>query len=243
MSKTKITIATIGHMPMEFSRQSITSWQSSAFEVIGEIESYSLNKDSDGVNWEFTDASMEDILPDNFSGDFLVAIVNVPLELSWYSRRLSANRVVLTFHEIKEYLKYSNIPLENVVLRLLYAYTLLYKRSGNQIPKNTAQTNFTHDETRGCIFDMNGLKFDIIHSCHNPIICSDCIGKLGQEKVSEETINKCRADIKRIRKTAFYRITDFVKLHPIFSLAISCMTAIVLGVIGSLIASYVYDSF
>ncbi|OIQ83829.1 hypothetical protein GALL_343480 [mine drainage metagenome] len=242
MSKTKITVATIGHMPAEFNRQKIKKWKSSVFEVLDEIESYSLSKDSDGMEWEFTDESLETVLPNTFSGEFLIAIVNVPIELNWYSRRLSANRVVFTFHEIKEILRYSNIPLENIIFRLLYAYTLLYKRSGNCIPESTEHTNFTHDETRGCLFDMNGIKTDIVYSCHNPIICSDCLERLRQEQISDETIAKCKKEIRGIQKKLFYRITDFIKQHPLWSLAISGVTAIVLGVIGSVLGSYVYEA-
>jgi len=203
MPKTKITVATVGHMPADFNRQKIKGWDSSVFEIVDEIESYSLTCDSDGLDWEFTDEALENVLPKNFNGEFLIAIVNVPIELNWYSRRLSANRVVFSFHEIKEILRFSNIPLENVICRLLYAYTLLYKRSGNRIPENAEHTNFTHDETRGCLFDMNGIKTDVVYSCHNPVICPDCVGRLKREKVSDETIAKCQSEIGEYERCCF----------------------------------------
>lgn len=242
MSKLKITVATIGHMPADFNRQRINEWQSYVFEIADGIESYSLTRDADGFGWEFTDEALETILPNKFNGEFLIAIANVPIELNWYSRRLSANRVVFTFHEIKEILRFSNIPLENVIYRLLYAYTLLYKRSGNRIPETAESTNFTHDETRGCLFDMNGIKTDVVYSCHNPIICSDCVERLRREKVSDETIATCQKEIRKIRKPLFYRAADFVKQHPLWSLIISGVTAIILGVIGSVLGTYVYEA-
>ena len=161
MNITRITVATVGHMPADFNRKKIKEWKSSVFEIDG-IESYTLNCDSDGNSWEFTDKTLEEVLPNKFSGEFLIAIVSVPIEYNWYSRRISANRIVFSFHEIKEILRLSNIPLENIIYRLLYAYTLTYKRSGNCIPEAAVITNFTHDETRGCLFDMNGLKTDVI---------------------------------------------------------------------------------
>jgi hypothetical protein len=242
MDKTKITVATIGHMPADFDKRKITNWKSAIFSIAGEIESYSLNKDSDGHDWAFTDSSLEEVLPENFRGDYLVAIVNVPIELNWYSRRLRNNRVVFTFYEMKEILSRSNIPLENIIYRLLYAYTLLYKRSGNRIPMAAEHTNFAHDETRGCLFDMNGIKTDIIYSCHNPIICNNCIEKLKQEKVSNEVISKTQKDIAKINKPLFYQIAEFVKKHPIWSLLISAITAIILGAIGSYIATIIYEA-
>lgn len=242
MPKTRITVATVGHMPADFNRQKIKEWGSSVFEIVDEIESYSLTCDSDGPDWEFTDEALKSVLPQTFNGDFLIAIVNVPIELNWYSRRLSANRIVFSFHEIKEILRFSNIPLENVICRLLYAYTLLYKRSGNCIPENAEPTNFTHDETRGCLFDMNGIKTDVVYSCHNPIICPDCVERLRREKVSDETIAQCQSEIRRIRKALFYRIADFIKHHPLWSLVISAVTAIILGAFGSVLGTYMYEA-
>lgn len=242
MSKTRITVATVGHMPADFNRQKIKEWDSSVFEIVDGIDSYSLTCDSDGLEWEFTDEALKEVLPSKFNGEFLIAIVNVPIEFNWYSRRLSANRVVFSFHEIKEILRFSNIPLENVIYRLLYAYMLLYKRSGNRIPETAEHTNFTHDETRGCLFDMNGIKTDVVYSCHNPVICSDCVERLRRERVSDETIALCQSEIRRIRKTLFYRITDFIKQHPLWSLAISGATALILGALGSILGSYVYDA-
>jgi hypothetical protein len=180
-------------------------------------------------------------LPANFSGDFLMAIVTVPLESNWYTRRPSENKVVFSFHEIKDVLAFNNVPLENVIYRLLYAYTLAYRRYGNRIPGATEYTEYAHDETRGCLFDMNPLKADVIHSCHEPIICSDCVNRLRKQKVSEETIKAAQTEIRKIRKVLFYRIADFIKQHPLWSLVISVLSAIALSSVGSAIGAYVYD--
>lgn len=241
MEKTKITVATVGHMPAEFDKRKIENWNSSLLSVSDEIQSYALTEDSDGENWQFTDSILENLLPKYFNGDFLIAIVNVPIELNYYSRRLSGNRVVFTFHETKEILGLANIPIENIICRILYAYTLLFLRSGNKIPPNDEGTNFTHDETRGCLFDMNGIKWDIVYSCHQPIICPDCVERLKKEKISNEIISKTQKEIRKIKKPIFYRIMEFIKKHPIWSLLISALSAIILGAIGSFIATLFYE--
>ncbi len=64
MDKTKITVATIGRMPAEFDKRKITNWKSDIFSVVGEIESYSLAKDSDEHGWAYSDASLEELLPE-----------------------------------------------------------------------------------------------------------------------------------------------------------------------------------
>jgi len=139
---------------------------------------------------------------------------------------------------MKEILSASNIPLENMVYRLLYAYTLAFKRKGNNILNGDDLTNFTHDEARGCLFDMNGIKTDVVYSCHSPIVCSSCIEGLRAGTVSNEVIARTQ---KEIKKPLFFQIADFVKKHPMWSLLASAVAAIVLGGVGSYIAAVIYE--
>jgi len=243
MPKTRITVATLGHLPAEFDRSKISRWQSSAFEISGDIESYTLNCDSDIDDWAFSDAALGQVIPNQFEGDFFVVITNVPLQWNWYTRRIGDNRIVFSFYEVRDILSYYQIPLENIVYRLLYAYTLIYCRNGSRVPEAEELTNFTHDETRGCIFDMNGNKVDIIHSCHEPIICPDCVERSRRERVTEETIQKCQKELARIKKPLFFRIGDFIRIHPIWALVISALSAITLGAIGSILGAFVYARF
>jgi len=240
MSKIKINLVTVGHLPADFDKSKIQSWKSDVFSIEGDIEDYSLVNDSDGEGWSYTDANLTNQLPCKVAGDFLIALVNVPLELNWYSRRLNDNKVIFTFHEMREILKFSNIPLENIVLRLLYAYSLQFKRSNGKLPTSNEYTNFTHDETRGCLFDMNGIKTDVVYSCHQPDICPDCVGRLRNETVSDNLISKVQLEIKKVQKTLFYRVLDFVKVYPVCSLTISAVSAIVLGTVGSYLATIIY---
>lgn len=226
-------------MPLNFNEAKIKKWKSSTFEVVEDIDNYSLSCDSDGNSWEFSDQLVKEQLPKQFNADFMIAIVNVPIEDNWYSRRLGNNQVVFTFHEIKEILGYSNIPIENVIYRILYAYTLLYRRAENQIPNFGEVSGYTHDETRGCLFDMNGIKTDLVASCNEAIICDECQVKLSNERVSKSDINSSKKEIKKIRKDLYYRMLDGVKKHPVLALFLSSLFAVSLGVASSLIASYI----
>lgn len=241
MSKVKIKLVSIGHLPLGLQLKKIKKWKSSTFEIVENIENYSLRCDSDGLGWEFSDSLVQEQLPDSFDADFMIAIVNVPIEDNWYSRRLGNNQIVFTFYQIKEILEQCNIPLENVIYRLLYAYTLLFRRAGNKIPDFNQAPSFTHDETRGCLFDMNGIKTDLIASCHNPKICDECQERLKQERVSVTEIENTQNDIRKIKKDLYYRIIGQIKRHPIGALITSSLFALALGVTGSVIGSYTYE--
>ena len=229
-------------MPLHLDLSRASAWKSDVFELAGEIETFSLRCDSDSDGWVFSDALLKAQLPAHAGANFLIAIVNVPIENNWYSRRLGDNQIVFTFSQIKEFLAWENIPLENAILRVLYAYTLLYRRSENRIPGLSEATSFTHDETRGCLFDMNGIKSDLIESCNKPVVCPECEERLRNERVSTQTIKLVQSEIRKIRKHLYYRALDFVKAKPLVALAISSAFAILLGITGSLVASYIYDT-
>ncbi len=68
------------------------------FEINGIIDKYSINSDSDIIeDWEYSDQNIEHNLPDAFNQDILFAITNVPSKNNYYSRRLSKNRICITF--------------------------------------------------------------------------------------------------------------------------------------------------
>lgn len=241
MNKVKIKLVSIGHLPLDFNSKKIPKFSSSLFEVVGNIDNHSLRCNSDINDWGFSDQLIKNQMPKLNSEDFMIGIVNVPLEDNWYSRRLGDNQIVFTFHEIKEILEFSNIPLENVIYRLLNAYTFAYKRSGNKVPEFEEISDFTHDETRGCLFDMNGIKADLVASCHKPIICGECKERLRRDRVSDNEIKSAEKDISKIKKDQYYRILDKVKKHPKSALVISSLFAFTLGVAGSITGSYAFE--
>lgn len=242
MGKAKIRLITVGHMPLHLNLKEVSCWASDLFELVGKIDNFSLTCDSDYEDWGFSDRSLKRQVPEFDGADFIVALVNVPIEDNWYSRRLGDNKIVFTFHQIKEILSLDNIPLENAVLRVLYSYTLLYRRTGNKIPEVAAALGFTHDETRGCLFDMNGIKSDIVESCNKPIICSACEERLRNERVAAQVLDSAKNEIRKIRKHLYFRFFDFVKVRPLIALLISSVFAVALGMTGSLVASTIYDA-
>ena len=242
MKKITVQVITLGHMPIGFNTTKIEKWKSDIFEISQNIENYSMNNNSDSLYWAYSDELLSNELPKNINTDILIAIANVPLDDNWYSRRIESNKIVLTLHEMKEILSDKNIPIENLVLYLIYAYTLAFIKYENKLPHNGGAFDIIHDETRGCLFDMHGIKTDVIYSCNKPIICSSCIEKLKSGKVSNETVKIANEEIKKIKKDLFYQLADFIKIHPIWSLIISGATAVVLGTLGSILGSLIYEN-
>jgi hypothetical protein len=244
MSKVKIKIVFLGHLPHSVDQEKITNWKSELYEIVKPINTFNLTNNSDGDSWEFLDENIQQQLPPRDGSDVLLAVTNVPLENDWFVRRFSDNRVCMTYSTMTEILKFDNIPLENLLLRVLYSVAFVYRRYGNRIPPMEEFTNFTHDETRACIFDMNGIKTDVVYSLNKPQLCHSCVETLTSNhghKIEKDLVEKVQKELNKIEKTLYFRITDWVKRRPILAIVISSTVAIILGAIGSLLASAIWE--
>lgn len=241
MSKPTIQIAIVGHQPPDFDVRELVSWRSDAFAVSPNIESFQLNEDAKGEDWEFTDAQFENIVRRDPACTFLIVFVTVKLEKNWYLRRLSDNRAVFTFYEMDQIVRHHRLPLKNLALRVLYAAVLVFKRYGNRIPRASENANYAHDETRGCLFDMNANKMDVVHSLHQPCVCERCCSQLKQAQVSNELLEIVNKELRRIQKPLVDRLGDFVRAHTIISILLSLISALMLGIMASLIAAWLYE--
>jgi len=238
MKKIRIKIGIIGYLPFEFNRKMIEEWKSDVFEIVDEFEEFHFKNGSD-IEWGFSDKILNLELPQTFDGDLFVGITYVPIQQNYYARRLENNRVVLSYFEMYQILKEDNSPMENLLLRILYAYSLVYLRNNRSIPRQIDWEGFTHDDTRGCLFDMNGIKTDVVFSLDSPRICDDCTSRIRADKVSDNCINQIKLEIRRIKKDRFYKISDFVKKRPLLSLLFSAIFGIVLSLIASMISDLI----
>ncbi|EGM68729.1 hypothetical protein [Shewanella sp. HN-41] len=243
MSKPIIQIAILGQPLPDFDPRELATWRSKAFVVKPEIESFQLDDHAKGNDWEFTDDQFEAGVRRDPTCAFLIIFVKVKLENNWYLRRLSDNRVVFTFYEMDQIVRFHGLPLKNLALRVLYAAVLIYRRYGERIPPASEITSYAHDETRGCLFDMNANKVDVVHSLHRPCVCDQCCSLLKQAKVSNELLAVVQSELHRVQKPLIDRLTGFVREHTLVSIGISILSALALGVVASLIASLIYENW
>jgi hypothetical protein len=241
MSKPRIQIAILSQSPPDFDVRELVSWRSDVFDIKPDIESFQLNEDAAGDDWEFTDSQFERRLRRDPGCSFLIIFVKVKLENNWYLRRLSDNRIVSTFYEMDQIVRFHGLPLRNLALRVLYAAVLIYRRYGDRIPLASEKTNYAHDETRGCLFDMNASKMDVVYSLHRPCVCDHCCSQLKQAQVSNELLTVVQRELRRVQKPLIDRLVSFVREHTVWSIMLSIVSALVLGVMASLIASWIYE--
>jgi hypothetical protein len=241
MAKVKVKVMFLGTPPHAIDMKRINDWKSKLFEVTESSDRITITSNADLDDWGFSDGNISQLIPKRGNEDVLVIVTTVPLENNYYVRRFTNNRIAVTLFEVGDILKAENIPLGNMILRVIYSASFLFKRYGNTIPETVDFPNFTHDETKGCIFDMNGIKNDIIYSANKPTLCDDCAHSLTLAKVEINIIDSVKTEFKEIKKPLYYRISDLIKEYPICAIIFSSVAAILLGAIGSLLASAIWE--
>lgn len=239
--KLKIAVRILGHKPPDFDSSILLKWRSSLWEIFeGQIETLPLNGDCDLDDWGYSDHALSSKCRKIRGADISVFVLNVPLQHNYFARRIQENIVCISLFEVAEVLRSHNIPVENLILRSLYSCTLIYARK-KTIPPIHDLLSIAHHETKGCIFDMAGIKTDVVFSCHRPILCDSCKVASNEDQVSNETLTTLRKEIQKIQKRLFYRISDWVRRSPILALAASALLALLVGIVGSIAASYIYE--
>ncbi|RRJ95180.1 hypothetical protein Ga0100231_013555 [Opitutaceae bacterium TAV4] len=239
--KLKIAVRILGHKPPDLDTAVLTKWHSDLWEIHeNKIDTFPLNGDCDLDYWGYSDAGLQSKAQAVAAADFTLYILNVPLEANYYFRRIKKNVGCISLFEVADVLRTHSIPIENLVLRMLYNSTMIHLRKGC-LPPIGELAALAHHETKGCIFDMAGIKTDIVFSCHRPILCDTCRAAASADQVSKETIEVFAKEIKGIKKRLYYRAADWVKQKPLLALFASAIFALLLGIAGSLIASYAYE--
>lgn len=229
-----VKLVTLGNLKYPVDFQRIEQWQSKIFQT-SHSEQVQALPNAKGDNWVYTDAQLITLVHADPSVDFTLTIINVPLELNWYMRRLGNNVAVLSLHETADILRSSNLRIEQFILRNLYELCAFYLESGHAIPDG-AHT-LAHDETRNCLFDMNANKADIAFSTSRPILCFQCKARMMQAQVDKDFIPLLEQELKRIKKDLYYRIADWVKTYPIWTLLLTLGSSLLLNIA----ANFIYD--
>jgi hypothetical protein len=229
----RVNIAILGHLKHKVDLRKIERWKSNVFSV-QVYESIQSLPNAKGENWSYTDIQLAQILNHNPEFDITVGLINAPLHLNYYIRRLGDNKCVLSLHETGDILRLANLSIENFILRNIYEFCCFYHELGQKVPDSVY--TLAHDETRGCLFDMNANKFDIVYSTERPRICEACRARIMAKQIPRDFLKYTDRELQRIKKPLYMRIIDFIKSHPLWALIIAMLSTIGLN----LVASYIF---
>lgn len=232
MKLLKISIVSLGSLKHPVDMAYLEGWKSQLVTIkhgasIGHLPN------AEGENWEYTSSQLCSLIKADDEACFTVALINAPLEDNYYMRRIGNKVAVLSLFEMAEIVRFSDFTIENYILRNIYEIAVLYEANGALIP--TDAHSWAHDDVRGCLFDMNANKSDIVFSMHQPTLCDSCKARVLSKQVNSGFLQTLDKELSRIKKALYFRMTEWVKAHPVLTLIATAFSAIALNLIASII--------
>lgn len=225
MEKIKIQIIKIGMQRHNAIFKRLENYNSNIFQVSFK----QVPRPDCDLGWGFRFKTLNSILNNSFdkeTNDLCIGFIDTQIERNYFSKRLSNYDIyVVSFFEIDKFLECNNIDIFNFLLLTIYRSTSRFKAKGLPV---------AHDETKGCLFNMCGMKEDIIYSSSTPIICKECHSLLLQH-CDSQFLNDIILELSKVRKSIYYRIKDFIELHPWLSLTIGIVLSITLNILSNFI--------
>jgi len=231
--KLEIKLVMLGHAKRLVDTRKLQRYKSNFFHIkeITEIEAMPKGDIEDGyLNIRYTPEKITEILSTE-SGTFVVGIMFYPYYDNFYMRHAGGNKVCISLARVSYILRSEKITLENFIIKnILVAVLLNNIYNGTNLDR---AHEFTHSDTRGCIFDKNGDIYDIIYNTEKPIICNECKGKINAKSIPTGYLPKFEKELAQIDKTLSQKFEIWAGRHPFIYSFITLILGAVLGAIFS----------
>jgi len=232
MRKLNVSLVSLGSLKYPVDITYLEGWSS---QILTVKHGASINHlpNAEGNQWDYTDAQLNNLIQVMPDADFTLALINAKLEKNYYMRRLGNKVAVLSLFEMAEIVRFSDFTIENYILRNIYELAVLYAANGELIPPDTF--SWAHDDVRGCLFDMNASKPDIVFSMHKPKLCDGCRSRVLSKQVNSGFLPALDSELSRIKKSLYFYMAEWVKTHPLCAFTITAILAVIFNLIASVI--------
>lgn len=238
MEKLKVKIIIIGHADRIVDFQIIQKYNSKFFECSDLEHIYILpncQKNDGYLDNVYSKPELIKLLENIQFDGICIAVMNYRFDDNFYMHRLDGNKLCISIAGIEEILLRKSISIENFILKNLYEAFIFYKIFNNLV--NDEVYNFVHHDTRGCLFDLNGDKSDIIYNTESPIICEECQSKINTKSVPKGFIKSIQNELQKIHKPWIKSIEIFIKKYPLASI----LATFVFSTLINLISNVIWD--
>ena len=235
MNKIKITLNKIGRIDHLVDIQKISKWQSKLFKIesVQCIDHLPNSDISDGyLDQKFKRETLGKITVCPNGSDIAVAITAYRFTDNFYMHRIGSGKIGISLYGINEILHSENISTENFIIKHLYeicALSLIVGIDSDEV------YDVVHRDTRGCLFDLNGDKLDILYNTEKPIICDSCKDIFRRKQINQKTIQTLEQELRKIQRPTIVKIERCIKKYPFVSMAVSAIIAISINAVFLLI--------
>lgn len=234
--KEKIALIKLGHVEHLANFQKLKKWNSKLFEisVIQCIDYLPESDVEDGyLDQKYTKNGLNSYVSCPNGCDLAVAVMPYRFHDNFYMHRLNTNCVVISLYEISQILEKDHISMENFIVKQIYEICAL-KKIVNNISTDEVYS-YVHLDTRGCLFDMNGERSDILYNTEQPKICDSCREAFRKKQIDANVLSTLEKELKRIKKPYILTLEKQIKKYPFISIVLSALIAIFLNLIANLI--------
>lgn len=236
----KVTLIRLGHIQHLVDFNMIRRWKSDLFAITGIecIDNLPCSDVEDGyLDIKYTKSSLKNLISCPENSDYAIAIMPYRFEDNFYMHRISNKCVIVSLYGISEILKADNISIEHFILKQLYEICAI-KHLINDLSSDDVY-QLVHSDTRGCLFDLNGERTDILYNTEEPIICEECKGKFKSKQTPSEIIKTLECELRKIKKPLALRAERWIKRYPLLSIIVSVLTAITLNILANFLWEYI----
>lgn len=222
MEKLPIKIVLIGHVDRVIDQKYLRDFDSKYFVInqFERIERAPNPQETSGyLNIVYTKQEITDLLAKVSCSGICIGIMSYPFNDNFYMHQLESNQMCISLSGIDSTLMQKDISIENFIIKCIYETFLFYKIFGTL--SDDRIHDFVHLDTRGCVFDLNGDKGDVIFNTEKPIICDECKARIKQYSIPIDFLNSISKELKRIRKPKIKSIELLIRKYPLISLVLT----------------------
>jgi hypothetical protein len=234
--KMKIALIKVGQVEYFANYNKILKWKSEIFNV-GTIQRVEYAPESDVndcfLDNKYTQKGLKEHVTCPSDYDLAIAITSYRFDDNFYIHRLSNNCAVLSLYGISEILNQAGISMENFILKQIYEVCALMSLVTDV--SSSEVYNFVHLDTRGCLFDMNGDRRDILRNTEQPTICTSCKSKFGSKQLEQKFLVTLEKELMKLKKPLLQRIENCIKKYPLLSILTTTLIAIFINLVSNLI--------
>lgn len=231
-----ITIVILGHVDRQIDIRKIKNWKSKIFKIASVQRMDHLPKsdiDDGFLDHKFSKEALSQHIQCPKNSELAIALIPNRFEDNFYIHRLSDNCAAISLYGINDILSPKHISIENFILKQVYEICAL-KRLISDFT-STDVYSIIHSDTRGCLFDLNGDRQDIIYNTEKPLICDSCLSAFKRKQFEDDYLKRLAKELKWIRKPTLLTVEHFIKKFPLISVLLSALLAIILNLISNII--------
>lgn len=220
-----------GHLRNSLNLQRLRKFKSRLF-TISEIEVINVlsepQHDTEFLSISYSHSDIDLMLRSVNGADLILGVMNYRFIDNFYMYRTASNKACISISDIDRLLLAYDISIENFILKNIIELVVFKNTLGSINTKDVYQ--YVHRETRGCLFDMNGDKQDVLYNTEQPILCNHCKAQINSKNVPSDFLEHLKKDLSKITKSRILKIEELIRKHPLLSVLIALLGGLLINI-------------